>query len=298
MLRFARGIFPQGYFDDLDRTGDEIMDFDEASKALTAFGIRWVEKNALINKITLPFDEIDWCRLCMREGDDYIGGCCGSMAFVQDLMNGVFRDSGDMDSQSLRLIGEAMISHHGVSPEWSFDKPPTVMPTPEEFGLLRTWDRLAVIWYIVRGHLQLEEPTLKRKSENDDGTLRHAIKAVANGAHGLDNHYLFQVIDHDPNPARETQKKATMSLTLARLLPALRTVLDRIYELDPGPFEGIAIVDPDNEVVTNGFGPCVYDKQESAEGDLASMVAHNKRYEDLLNLRPVRVSVAKGIEFL
>src|ERR1035437_7587895 len=59
----------------------------------------------------LPLSPAEWCSLAMREGENYVGGCCGNMSALQDVINGVFRDSGTVNSATLLSIAELALDH-------------------------------------------------------------------------------------------------------------------------------------------------------------------------------------------
>jgi len=86
------------------------VDFKQRCVLLTAFGCEINQEHEyrtdketgaraehnvnLFRNILLPFTAQEWCSICMREGEDYLGGCCGNMSAMQDIIQEVFRNSG------------------------------------------------------------------------------------------------------------------------------------------------------------------------------------------------------------
>lgn len=59
----------------------------------------------------LPFTALEWCHLCMKYGEYYLGGCA-NLSCVQDIINNVFRfNSGQISVQKLKTIAKTMNEH-------------------------------------------------------------------------------------------------------------------------------------------------------------------------------------------
>ena len=80
----------------------------------------------------------------------------------------------------------------------------------------------------------------------------------------------------------ESQVKANRSMLLYRMLPAWKTLNEKINELDLGPVEGYAIIDltmgPD-AIATNGHGYCVYENGDTVNEMLNLWRQQDKEYE-------------------
>src|SRR5690606_32489037 len=65
----------------------------------------------LFHAVQLPLSPHDWVRLCRRNSEEYIGGCCGNMSAVQDILNEWFREDGWVNAHELVDLGESMRDH-------------------------------------------------------------------------------------------------------------------------------------------------------------------------------------------
>ena len=88
-----------------------------------------------VKSVWLPLSPEEWCSIAMREGDNYMGGCCGNMGALQDTINEVFRDSGTVENPTLLGIGELARDHDGFD-EFS------PLSDDEFFDLVSRWDKL------------------------------------------------------------------------------------------------------------------------------------------------------------
>lgn len=62
--------------------------------------------------VLLPLTPTQWCNLAMNEGEDYVGGCCGSSSAIQDMVEYWFRfDSGWASTMGLHELSERWVSH-------------------------------------------------------------------------------------------------------------------------------------------------------------------------------------------
>lgn len=98
----------------LEKRGMEISrdyEYEHTETPAGRVGVRHDKKE--IRAIQLPLTDTEWCSLCMRDREMYMGGCCGQTGQVQDILNAVFRESGWVDAnaaESLILVGG---SHDG-----------------------------------------------------------------------------------------------------------------------------------------------------------------------------------------
>jgi len=188
-------------------------------------------------------------------------------------------------------VAELMISHGGVGGSYPFEKEPEVYPSVEEFKNLRPWDKISILRHLTKDRLIFQPP--RQKKNHDD--LEYAARVLENGFRFLDMHYMFKTFKVS-TAAPAGQSEAGMSVFLARFLPALKLLNERIHELNPGDFEGFAIIDESKEAVSNGHGLCVYKTRKDAEKTLDVMGEYDSK-DRLSNLQivPVRVSATEGL---
>jgi len=278
----------------------------------------------LFNAVSPPFTPFEWCHLCQNEGNFYVGGCCGNMSAVQDLLDHAFRfGSGWFSMKNLETIADYM-AHHDEPPS-PFAELPSGQTLEQAVETMRqslanlrrgtgevmidVWKLLALIWHIVKPFYspdRAEVPARKTNPQRDE--FDDACRIVQNGLLRVSMHKMFS---QDATEKVKTQKKAGSLLVLAQVLPALKLVWENVERLDPGAIDGVALVkkdDPDT-VLVNGFGLCIYQSREHAQEILDLWTKERNEYEteferkrtvsveDFL-LRPVKVSVQKGLEFV
>ena len=56
-----------------------------------------------------PFTADEWLAIAQRDGDQYIGGCCGQSGAIQDVVCGWFRDGGQVKIRELADKAEAAL---------------------------------------------------------------------------------------------------------------------------------------------------------------------------------------------
>jgi hypothetical protein len=281
----------------------------------------------LFKSVRLPLTPRDWCRLCMREGEDYlsiqtsdgeryenseyVGGCCGNMSAVQDTLNEWFRDGGWVDVDKFVELGEAMRDHgdeefNDLSAEQLAERvdacvklqenPPTAVYTT-------AWGKLALLYQLVKDHYVPELPKAPASHTDEVKSAFHLVSRMA-WAFGLADMFSQGTI------ATQTTESAQKLMRFYRFLPALKIVAERSEQVAPEPLEGWAIVDlskGEGEVAENRVGLCVYATKLEAQRVLDLFEEADKQYEEgerrplrkrSYKLRPVRVSWQNGLEFL
>jgi hypothetical protein len=258
----------------------------------------------IFTSVLLPFAPKEWCELMMSEGRYYVGGCCGTMSATQDILAHSFRlESGWMDIEKLEEIAELSVSHgDGDRDEKpNFKTPGDLDIAVNKWTALDPWQKMAVIWHLVKGCYVPGKPNAPRPNPPP---IDHAIGTLWRGLQLLSYHRVFA-----QDGAAESQKRADRLLALHRLLPALRTLNEGIGGLDPGPFEGYALIDKEGGggVAENRYGLCIFLTRAEPEKLLEAWRAHDaeqrvrvgrKPIDERICIRPVRVSSERGIEFL
>lgn len=280
----------------------------------------------VFGSVKLPLRPAEWCGLFMADGPFYIGGCCGSMSHLQDkICHEIRMESGWFSIDTLSEIAEIMINHDG---DESNDTPDELtfahLPVGKSLGdvvaefkgfledekrsegfLMDPWVVMSLVWHITKDHYGPQVPSAYGDHVSE---LDKAVNVVARGLESISWSTLFQDTNH-PAPPPESQTKANRSMRLYRLLPALKTLSERISELDLGPVEGFALIEKEKgpeAICVNGHGLCVYETQEAVNEVLDLWRRQDEEYEiqerkpidGRIGVRRVRVSAEKGIEFL
>lgn len=284
-----------------------------------------VELN-LFKAVKLPLTPYEWCALCQNEGRYYLGGCCGSMSRLHDVVDGVFRiDSGFLPVRTLAEIADAIVAHGEVTSGYTFgdEHDPTKLVGKLKRALSRVekdrakgktvidpWAFMAVLWHVVKDFYAPDPPRMlvADSDKSDKAKLDDAISTLYHTFQRL----TFEQFFGEPADKNDhaTQRRAGRLVKLARMLPALKILNEQIDQLDPGDFDGFAVVAkaaPD-EVLTNSYGYCVYESEAAAQKMLRLLLGEREEYEgeparerkvdvDLLQIRPVTVNKSTGIAF-
>jgi hypothetical protein len=235
-----------------------------------------------VTSVRAPFTDTDWVGIAQREGDHYVGGCCGNMSALQDHINGVFRDDGAIDAGEFRRIAHYARGHEGFE-DWEpvddeqFD---VRMERMRKNGMdaFSPWSKLGMVFLAVEDYLEpppsMDLPSLEtpREKERDD---THVVKTAADALQYMAYEWLF---GDDDQLSHEAQRK----LARAKLLPTLRELVAKIEQAGV-EFDGFALVAEDSgEVYTDRHGPCIYTDRESAEATVREWEKHT-REEDRMN---------------
>lgn len=269
---------------------------------------RRVEKEDKITDVTIPLTPEEWASLCMRDGADYIGGCCGQTSAIQDILNGVFRDSGSMDGKTLYEFISAASHHEGFEDLQEPDEE-KLLKKVKKWDKLRPMDKLvlavkSVAWKMVQSWLDVPKGRKNKKKRNTEDDN------VIDALYGAASYLRYKDLYSDDDPIKKTVKKSgqshgNLSLRLARAIPAAKSFIDVATRLMEEPFKGVAIVDPDGEILTNGFGYCLYYTEEEAQKviDLWKKSNDEVKNEDVksnildqLSIKKATVSAEKGLK--
>jgi hypothetical protein len=258
-----------------------------------------------INRVYLPFKPADWWQLVTRDGEDYIGPCCGTTGAMQDILCGVHRDSGYISDSDLLELGQLGEQHDGT--EWWADELTSQKLTArlKEWKTLDRWTKIGVIYQACRAKLRsgILMRANTRTPEAEDGD-KNALSTLEYGLRFISYRDLFRNSFEATTPeqvewekTRKVQEHVHQQVLLARVIPAARKVVDALLRKAGPPFEGVCIVltEEHGHVISNGHGLCVYETEKKAQEVIDSQPEEAR---PKLALRPCRVSVEEGLRFL
>lgn len=265
----------------------------------------------LFTNVHLPFTPQDWVSLCMNEGEMYIGGCCGTTSAMQDIVDYTFRfSSGWFECRKLAELAELAKGHdEDKTSAYLFSRLKKPLSDAVEDAAradsdLTPWQRMALIWHVVDGHYRLEVPSAHLPERRHTGDADLSIAAS-----GLEILSYGRMWSHNEPPS--PQLRPLMALTLARLLPAVTRTLEKLKELYEGPFDGLALIDKNrgpDEIAENGRGYCIFSTRAEVDELLGIWREQEQAFEERstrttkiderIGVRPVRITLEKGIEFL
>lgn len=261
----------------------------------------------VFQRVRLPLSPMEWLSVCMTDGSNYVGGCCGAMSALQDRINHVFRfDSGWASGRDLAEMAQIIVDHGDFETDipWGKpDKPIEKIAAKAPMGTLDPWSKIALCWHLIDGFYSGEVPHASHPKRTE---IQRATYVLGNAMHYLSMCDLFE---SNPVKAPDSQERANRAALLARVLPALKLLSDNIDKLDLGPVEGWALIDIEKgseSVATNGFGYCIYAERKEAEDLYQTWLREAEEYEEVeqkkhlvdhLRIRPVKVTAAEGIVF-
>lgn len=253
-----------------------------------------------VRSIKLPLTEEQWCCLCMRDGPHYMGGCCGNMSSLQDIMNGIFRDSGWIDSSDdLRRIANLCIRHDG----FEMFKDVNILNVALEQGLDSLndpWDRVAVVWHAVEDvlvplHLSWNAPSDGSNATREIPKFEEAVRIAFKHLGTLRYEKFFLGNESNPNP----QHRINHNLHLSGLLSAFSTIYEDLKARETDELIGFGLrSNEDGKPGENGYGLCLYADKKSAEDVLTVWEESDKFDRTKWTIAPFRVTLADGLVWL
>lgn len=270
----------------------------------------------------LQVDEKDEEGRQLYEGSENISWEGDDAKVVQRKVNEWFYNGGSCSVASLVEVGDLLRGHWGDSEDNAFGTytPERLAEAVEgylkvrdelekENGYLPSWGKIALMYQLVRDHYTPEVPEAVHENYPEIEAAFHTVGHMS-WAFGVRELFGFK-------PEGGTQMSATFQMMLARFLPALRTVYTKISELVPEPVEGWALIDRnagDGEIAENGRGMCVFSTKADCEHLIRMWEQTEEEHEDevctprklrerspireRIGIRPVRISVENGVEFL
>lgn len=226
-----------------------------------------------VSGIHLPLGAEEWMAMGMREGDEYIGGCCGNLSASQDIMTGVFRDGGWIEGADLLTIGDWVGGHDGF--EWDFED-----VSDEEFHTRiqrlqaviakgqqpRPWPVIGLVYRAVEPMLKLTQshepidrngPSEERPHTTEEGDLVTVLERELSYMTWAD---LLRRSDDIISHERQ------MLLKRAKVLPLAQRLAQKLQEHAEEEYDGFALVAPGTDrVLSNYRGLCVYGSEEEAQ---------------------------------
>ncbi len=302
--------------------GESLMpniDFETRVKMLEGLGIEFVLEQEwrpekpprephdldIFRSVLLPLTAEEWCELCMREGSAYMGGCCGTMSYMQDTVSSWFRfESGWVEVRELAEVAEDFISHGDE--DWWNKSEDDIVDAKTKWKSIDIWDKISIVWAIVKDYYSPRKLAAPRQDKP------HPEEAV----HLLSSALYSMSWDHITDGGIEkasSQAQGNYIFKLTKVLPAIKILYEQIEELNIGPLEGFALIEKDkgeDAICTNRLGYCIYKTMDEVQNILDLWEQQRAEYEsperdnsvkklvqDEYVVRPVKISLENGIEF-
>lgn len=261
-----------------------------------------------VRSVFVNLTPADWCSVAMRDGDQYMGGCCGTMSAFQDVINGIFRDGGDADASDLYKLGHYAKAHPDGFELWNRRMTQAKFDAAcGRWDELPALDKLGLVWQAVRDKVKpyshVLEPIVQEDRPDLDETRE--MDELFNSLY-LQRYSSFQRGTEDKNG----QHAANAVHEMAKAFPGAKKLYERLQS-DFTSWSGFALVESKRPAVVchNSFGLCLYNTREDAE-EVLRLLDRDERSEkqdrsapqkgarasELMRIRPATVSVQRGVE--
>lgn len=258
----------------------------------------------------------EWVRATQREGDDYIGPCCGNTGYCQDVLASVYRDGGLIKNGDLLGIGVNLSGHDGYE---EFRDPSdeafaklvetwkaslALGPPPEgHYVAFGVWEKILTCYralepMLMYDNLETPGPTIRR---DDDEYAETDLQLLRDALEYSSWHLLFT-----PTEEERDDHHIQYIEMLSRIKPLAASLYDQLVNQRTA-LDGFALVVPGTDrVLSNRRGLCIYATRERAEyvSEIMDRVRneaeereHGRPEEVVLpEVVPMRVSVDGGLE--
>jgi hypothetical protein len=227
-----------------------------------------------IYKVKLTcFSAAEWVDIINKDGG-ILGVCCSLISHVRDKLINAARDDYYVDSFELCEIVDNLKEH-------------TCGHLSEPLS------RLETLWNQIKDDARLHVGGFTVNPTE----LQDAVSVLARASEVL----VWNKLVTESGEDRVYHQKMDRVCQLAKVLPAVRTVYEHLLNCDIPDVDGWAVCDGD-EVYMTGLGLSVYRSKERAEywRDLINKHPNygKKQRHPELSIRPVRVTVRRGILFM
>ncbi len=245
---------------ELDRLGikyrqDYIIVKDDEGNVLRDDKNQVVREYTTVSQVRLPLSPVEWCHIAMREGHDYVGGCCGHTSAMQDIINGTFRDGGWIDARHFRELAE-LAEHHEGFDEFTEDT------KPEFRDEASPWEKIGVVWRVAKDTLSLgkmDKPHPRDVHDFDDAVW------IVGGSLRLISMAKFFIGD-DKDSMANAQRHANHAYNMLQVLPVLRTVYQHLEKVGEDAYRGFGVRKKGtDDPISNAHGLCLYPERKHAE---------------------------------
>lgn len=194
---------------------------------------------------------------------EYLEACCADISRIRDIVQDFVRNGYWINSNKLsEMIG--LIKSHGFSKEHPFNK------------IIKVWDK-------VKDHVELNDCCPSANFNN----IKDVLSTISSSACTLNFHLILNDLSKEKG---RLQEKAHYMKDLATMLPAIKTLYEKVEELDLGSVEGYAIY-KDDEIVMSHSGVAIYKSEKEALDTNKYLIKNNKNY----TIKNIIISLKDGI---
>jgi hypothetical protein len=235
----------------------------------------------LIKSVRLPFTPKQWLGL-LSKGGEFLPTCCGNISIVRDLLLDAVLEDGyikvedlmeaayllenhdEMDVLSKKEPVYVIVKlHHQLKADYRLPDYPLASDLNEPEDILRVAGDMLCGMNMNDLFNRFERPD--RRQYVDEESYQSALK------HRREDDYRHQVAH---------------TMFVVRLMPIIKTLHEKLREMDKGPVEGWAIIREDGKVADTVGGPAIFvDQQRCQEVMDLWAKAHLKELEHQDKLR-------------
>lgn len=276
----------------LEKRGLEIQCVEEYEHTDTPAGRVAVRRPSdEIRAIRIPLSSDEWCSLCMRDGENYIGGCCGQTGQTQDILNEIFRESGWVSADTAESLVLVAGSHDGF--KILTEKDEEVLLKEEAGWLdLDPYGKIFLCVAAAKPRMKVRAPGRAKDLDDAEDIVWNLNKCSG---------YLSVKDLFARNPEnKDSLHLGNRAVRVARMVPAAKAFLNHAKEIGHFPFEGFAIVDPNGKFGETMMGYAIFEKKKEAK-DLLEAWQKDKDSKEIVAsfaVRKVRITIEKGVEFI
>jgi hypothetical protein len=251
-----------------------------------------LNKNGYITEVWLPLTFVEWGHLCMRDGEYYLGGCCGNLSSAQDILNAVFRDSGMIKSYLFRALVDLTLGHEGFGD--LKDESLRELESLEKFEGEHPFRKIAAVWQVVKNELAADYSN-DYPHENPITEEHQAAFDLSNNLSTISWGRFFG------DDKCDAQRSRSRTVARAKVLASMKTLYAFLQgKEEPLPGYGIRSRET-KECARNGFGLCLYESREKAQETL-DLWARGAEYRDATDVSqweivPCVVTLEEGLKW-
>ncbi len=255
-----------------------------------------------VDSLVIPWTGDEWLSVLDKEGP-WLPSCCAVISEARDILLGTLREGRRMEARKLREFVEVLGSHDGFRPEDRGE----VHPDHEDpvMRLFWLWEQIADEAAV--GGLLGEKPIPCDLGDVTDAAdaldkmlwplrmlyfTEGAAVAMEKGGGKID------FVSPYSKDGLTTQSHVNRIEMLRRGLPAIRTLYRHLAEVDPGPFEGVALVEIATGHVPRTLGGLAIYADEARARETLAYWERDPDSAGKYAPRACRVSLEHGIELL
>lgn len=257
---------------------------------LKVLGINYsLGSNSKITAVRIPLSPEQWYSLLVRNGGCYIGGCCGNLSFVQDVLMKIFRDGGWINSFDFYEIAEILTEHEGFEDFKSITNKHG-KKIIDNWGSNEPMAQIAYVWSLVKDNLEF--------GENNKFLLEQLnISSFEENENIVTNTFYAKRIAWLMNVENRHDDRFTV-ISLAKIYPIVKNFFVEIEKKYKGfIFDGFAIFCGDNIFYDTNGQLCVFENEKQLYSKIDEWKSHGMIKNNFI-IKKIRITLEKGLEVI